>query len=263
MAAPEIPADVEMVRAAGIRVGPLYAMDSGRREVCSCFRAEKCESPAKHPLTKNGKDDFTTDAAVLAHWARSFPGCNWGGRPTEGVFILDVDPRNGGHDSLSKLELEHGPLPQTLTARTGGGGLHIWWTGHTRRGKLGDRYPGLDIKTDTGYVVLPPSVHASGQAYEWLDLRPAEYAPAWLHDLLNPVVTHVRVGKHIHPSALVRHVAESTADRNNRLFWAACRIAQQGGDPFILREAAEKCGLDSAEYEKTLISAAKTYGLVH
>lgn len=258
----EPPDEIAMVAAAGVRIGPLYAMDKGRNDACSCFRGEKCESPAKHPIVRNGKDDFTTDAATIAKWARAYPGCNWGGRPTEGVLILDVDPRNGGDDSLARLELENGPLPRTLTAKTGGGGLHLWWTGTARRGNLGTTYPGLDIKTHTGYVVLPPSVHASGSAYEWLDLRSAEYVPQWLHALLNPVVTQVRMGSHVHPAALIRHVAEATADRNNRLFWAACRVAQQGGDPLILREAAQQCGLEPAEYEKTIASAAKTYGQV-
>jgi len=257
-----IPDLIEMVVDAGVAVGPLYPVDSGRPGVCSCFRGEECPSPAKHPLVRNGKDGFTTDLATVAWWAQSYPGCNWGGRPPETVFILDVDPRNGGYDSLAKIEAEHGPLPKTLTARTGGGGLHLWFTGESRRGKLGDDYPGIDIKTNKGYVVLPPSVHASGGLYEWLDIRAAEYAPQWLHEALNPPVTHVRVGRHVNPASLIRYVSEAREERNNRLFWAACRIAEQGGDPFILREAAEACGLDPSEYEKTLRSAAKTYGLV-
>lgn len=254
-----VPEEIEMVVGAGVRVGPLYPVDAGRPGVCSCRKGETCESPAKHPIARNGKNDFTTDLKVIEWWAKSNPGCNWGGRPPEGVFIVDVDPRNGGHDSLARLELEHGPLPPTLTARTGGGGLHLWFTGTTQRGKLAD---GLDIKTNSGYVVLPPSVHATGARYEWLDLRPAEYSPNWLHELLNPPKRYIRHGKHIRPAALIRYVAESTTERNNRLFWAACRIAEQGGDPFILRDAAEACGLDAAEYEKTLRSAAKTYGQV-
>jgi len=258
-----VPEEILMVVKAGIEVGPLYPVDSGRPGVCSCFRGEACgPNTAKHPIPRHGKDDFTTDLKVIERWAKSYPGCNWGGRPPEGTFVLDVDPRNGGHDSLAKLEGEGRFLPPTLTAKTGGGGLHLWFTGKSRRGKLGDDYPGLDIKTHSGMLVLPPSVHRSGNAYEWLNLRPAEYSPNWLHDLLNPPVTHIKVSRHVRPAQLVKYVAESTTDRNNRLFWAACRIAEQGGDPFILREAAEACGLDAAEYEKTLRSAAKTYGQV-
>lgn len=255
-----IPDEIEMVRAAGIAVGPLYTMDRGRPEACACHLGDKCKSAAKHPLTRNGHYDFTTDASIVARWASRYPGCNWGGRPTEGVYILDVDPRNGGDDSLARMELDHGVWPRTLTARTGGGGLHLWFTGTTRRGKLGDRYPGLDIKTHNGYVVLPPSVHASGRAYEWLDLRSAEYTPTWLHDLLNPPVRHVARSRHFHPSGLVKHVAQATENRNNRLYWAARRVVEQGGDPFILREAATACGLEQSEIEKTLTSAARAAG---
>ncbi|MGD9530544.1 MAG: bifunctional DNA primase/polymerase [Dehalococcoidia bacterium] len=257
-----IPDEIEMVRAAGIRVGPLYATDPGRPGICSCYRGDQCQHPAKHPLTRSGKDDFTADRPTIERWARRWPGCNWGGRPADDVVVVDIDPRAGGDDSLARLELQHGPLPRTLTAKTGGGGWHYWFTGRSKRGTLGADHPGIDVKGSSGYLVLPPSVHASGRPYEWLDVRPAEYLPGWLHDLLNPPVTHIRRGTHVHPAALIRHVAEATENRNNRLYWAACRIAQQGGDPFILRDAAEKCGLEAVEYEKTLRSAARTYGLV-
>lgn len=39
-------------------------------------------------------------------------------------FVLDVDPRNGGDDSLRALVEEHGPLPTTYTVQSGGGGTH-------------------------------------------------------------------------------------------------------------------------------------------
>lgn len=255
-----IPDEVIVAAESGVAIGPLYPPDSGRPGVCSCYRGEACEAPAKHPLTKHGKDDFTDDLAQIAAWARRWPGCNWGGRPPEGVVILDVDPRNGGTDSLAALEMEHGLLPRTLTARTGGDGLHFWFVGPTRRGKLGDAWPGLDVKTHTGYVVLPPSVHASGRAYEWLDLRDAAATPNWLHALLNPPRKSVSHGRTVHPAHLVAHVANATDNRNNRLYWAACRIVEQGGDPAVLTDAGTSCGLDRDEVEKTLASALKAHG---
>ena len=51
---------------------------------------------------------------------------------------------------------------------TGGGGVHYLFEYPEERisssGKLG---PGLDIKSDGGYIVVEPSIHLSGKAYAW------------------------------------------------------------------------------------------------
>lgn len=101
-----------------------------------------------------------------------------------GLAVIDIDPRNGGEDSLAKLEKELGSLPRTMTVRTGGGGEHIYLSlpGGTdvRSGSLGS---GVDSKSDGGYVIAAPSVHVSGRAYtsNRLELGNLFEAPAnWL-----------------------------------------------------------------------------------
>lgn len=246
--------------AAGVGVLPLHRMHDGR---CTCGRPAgtgptDCHSPAKHPLTRNGKDDATTDVGVIAEWLARWPGCNWGVRPPVGVVVLDIDPRNGGEDSLAKLELQHGPLPRTLTARTGSGGLHIWlsYAGPTR-GKLA---AGIDVKSNSGYLVAPPSVHACGGTYEWLDQRPAAYAPAWVKAILNPPVRRYAPAPGGGGSIehLLRFVAASgEGERNRRLFWAACRAVEKGIDPAPLVDAAVAVGLDHASSLATVNSARR------
>src|SRR5690606_26926342 len=46
--------------------------------------------------------------------------------------------------------------------------------------------PGLDLKAAGGYVVAPPSLHASGRRYEWVPDYPEEPQPmpGWLLDLV-------------------------------------------------------------------------------
>jgi hypothetical protein len=255
-----LPIDIRELAEAGVRIGPLYPPDAGRPGVCSCRKGENCHSPAKHPLTEHGKDDFTANRWQLQKWAEQHPGCNWGGRPPEGVIVLDVDPRNGGYDSLTELESRHGPLPATLTALTGGGGMHFWFVGGSGRGSLGKGLPGLDVKTHTGYLVLPPSIHASGKPYTWDRKLDAAYQPQWLWDLLNPPVRSITVGRTIAPVHLIRHVMSATEDRNRRLYWAARRVLDQGGDPRILTDAGKACGLSAFEVRKAIDSALKGHG---
>jgi putative DNA primase/helicase len=44
-----------------------------------------------------------------------------------GVVVLDVDVDDGGLESLAKLERAGAPAPKTARARTGGGGIHIFF----------------------------------------------------------------------------------------------------------------------------------------
>jgi hypothetical protein len=126
----------------------------------------------------NGKDNATSDLATVLGWWTRVPLANVGivAGPS-GLVVLDVDPRNGGDDSLHELERELGALPETVRAETGGGGEHYVFEhpGYELVGVLAD---GLDVK-DHGYIVAPPSIHPSGRPYAW-DLEPGEVPVATL-----------------------------------------------------------------------------------
>jgi hypothetical protein len=188
----------------------------------------------KLPLTAHGLHDATLDPGQVAEWAARWPGCNWGGRPPEGIVVLDVDPRHGGATSLLQLQDEHGCLPPTLTARTGGGGLHIWLA---YRGPAPGRLTaGIDVKTHRGYVILPPSIHPdTRRAYAWIDPDATTApAPPWLRRLLAPpaparTAPPWPVSSDRRAGGLIRHVTETPfGEINERLYWAACRAAEGG-----------------------------------
>jgi Bifunctional DNA primase/polymerase, N-terminal len=240
---------------AGLPVLPLHAILDGR---CSC-RRDCGKNAAKHPITRHGKDDATTDPTTVAAWLARYPWCNWGIRPPVGVAILDVDVRNGGPAELARLESANHALPPTLEARTGSGGRHIWLSHNgPARGKL---CAGVDVKTHSGYVVAPPSIHACGGVYEWADRSPAAYAPRWVADILNPPIRRVYPGRPTPGGidGLVRYVAALPEGmRNDHLFWAACTALREGHDPTPLIDAAVSAGLTAMAATATVRSATRT-----
>jgi hypothetical protein len=266
----EIGAHAVAYARAGHPVLPLHWPTSSG---CSCTRAD-CPSEGKHPLTGRGKDDATTDAETVADWWARWPKANIGLRPAEGVVVLDVDAdaRSGGVSTMLAVLGDHPPLPPTATALTGGGGLHLWFScpGPFR----GELVRGVDLKASTGYVVAPPSLHASGRRYAWSVQEPIAPAPAWLvpqvqRHVVAPLAVPKAVGRFSALSGggdaedgLVRKVAEAEpGNRNKALHWAACRAVERGAAPDLLdrlRDAARSVGLDDREIEQTLRSARRT-----
>ncbi|MGA9667972.1 MAG: bifunctional DNA primase/polymerase [Terracidiphilus sp.] len=154
---------------------------------CSCRRAE-CESPGKHPRTAHGLKDASRDPAMIREWWNHWPDANIGivTGPESGIFVLDVDGKRG-EESLIELERRYSSLPDTYTVRTGGGGLHLyflWPEGADVRNSQSRIAPGLDIRGEGGYVVVPQSLHASGTRYEVNEsaILPAP-CPEWLLSL--------------------------------------------------------------------------------
>lgn len=155
---------------------------------CSCVRGPDCQRAAKHPVARlapHGLRDASRDPRVIAEWWRQCPRASVGVVLGEvaGVWVLDVDARSGGLETLASLERDRGPLPATLRATTGGGGLHFvfLWPGRRvppRSHLLG---PGVDVRGDGSYIVAAPSLHVSGQRYRWTyTCDSIAHAPAWL-----------------------------------------------------------------------------------
>ena len=94
-----------------------------------------------------------------------------------GVFAVDIDIAHGGStDGLN--------LPITLVSNTGGGGHHYLykWREGLVGAKVGLRQ-GIDIRSTNSYIVLPPTLHASGKNYEWANEgEELEDAPSWLEE---------------------------------------------------------------------------------
>lgn len=147
-----------------------------------------CMAKGKAPLTPHGFHDATQDPQIISEWWGKYPNANIG-IPTQGYCVLDVDAKSNGLATLESIEKQHGLLPLTPTARSGGGGFHYWFTlpkgvSVPSRNKI---LPGIDIRGDGGLLIVPPSLHASGNRYAWLHnlQTPLALAPDWLLKLIN------------------------------------------------------------------------------
>jgi len=151
----------------GWPVLPLHYVQSDG--LCSCGNKD-CNKIAKHPLTAHGVKDATRFIAIIKGWWTEYPNANIGIATGQisGIVVVDIDTKNNGFDSLEKLEAEYVKLPQTITVTTGSMGKHYYFKGPNTiiKNAIGIR-PGIDIRGDGGYVVAPPSTHASGNTYKW------------------------------------------------------------------------------------------------
>ena len=176
----------------GLRVVPMHTIEDGH---CSCEAVSDCPRPGKHPITRHGVKDATTDDEQIVKWWTEHPNANIGiaaGRAS-GILVLDIDPRNGGTETLRRLEKELGPLPETVTSNTGGGGEHRIFeypNFSVRKDSAGKLLgPGVDVLSDGCIMVAPPSRHASGKRYRWedgksfRDLEPVPLPEPWLDRL--------------------------------------------------------------------------------
>jgi hypothetical protein len=178
----------------GFRIIPIHT--PGPRG-CSCDKGAGCGgSTGKHPRLRSWQNDATTDPDRIRAWWRTWPDANIGlvmGGPRR-LVAVDIDGP-GGRATITRLEAEHGELPATLTSRSGraDGGEHRFFhvpdgldlgAIKNRAGKAGGPMPKVDIRTEGGQVVAPPSVHVSGNRYSWADRRtPIAVLPKWLYQL--------------------------------------------------------------------------------
>jgi O-acetyl-ADP-ribose deacetylase (regulator of RNase III) len=269
---------------------PLQRPRPGQATVgCSC-RTPDCAQIAKHPLAAlvpHGVKDASSDPAVVAGWWRRFPQANVG-LATGVIFdALDADGPDGAA-ALRAFAADHGlELPPGPLVRTGSGGWHLYLA-PTGLGNPSPRGLGhVDWRGRGGYVVAPPSRHASGSRYRFLrDLSaPLAAVPAPLRALLKPATVErprpadrPSAGRG-HPYALtamdgecqrVATTAPGSRQRNATLYRAGLRLFSYvaGGlldQPQVeaqLLEAARACGLSPREAAATIQSAA-TVGLAH
>lgn len=245
---------------------PVFPVHSPAPPGCSCGRPD-CNRIGKHPRTVKGLKDASRDIGMIREWWSRWPDANIGiaTGPGSGIFVLDLDGEKG-RASLAALETQHGPLPATLTSITGraDGGEHRWFNypaEHEIRNSSGRLGVGLDVRGTGGYVIVPPSVHESGRAYQWADSQHTiADAPEWFLEWLAEAAHRER-------SLLPNHVGVLyEGERNDGLFRFACALRRKGLTPEKIASEVNAANLKRckpsplpSEEIQTIVSNATKY----
>jgi hypothetical protein len=232
------------------------------------------EPGGKLPLVKEWQRRATTNEEQIHRWWERWPQANIGFATGGSMMVVDVDPRHSGDASLTQLIEAHGPLPETLEVKTGGGGTHIYFDvpeGVEIRNSAGKLGEGLDIRGDGGFVVAPGSIHASGRAYEISKDAPNAMCPAWIIEKLTAEPTtkapNVREFRERESTPSIGPPI-SEGSRNDQLFKIGCGIWGKGETAHVadlharLRETnAKRClpPLDDSEVARIASSVAARY----
>jgi Bifunctional DNA primase/polymerase, N-terminal len=261
---------------------------------CSC-RDPGCGQIGKHPLgslVPHGVTDATCNRArILAWWSRH-PQANIGLACGHRFDVLDVD-RPAGAQAMRELAATHGFQSSGPLVRTGGGGWHFYLapTGLGNVSPAGLKH--VDWRGRGGYVVAPPSRHASGHPYQWvagrdLDVPVAEVPSVMLERLerrlprrlAGPVKPWAggdglvdRYARAALAEELAR-VAAAPVGQRNRQLWESTRnlynLVAAGALDYRevdqqLLAAAERCGLlaDEPRQTRRTLASGRRVGLTH
>jgi len=236
---------------------PVLPLHSPCSSGCSCGQ-DGCSSVGKHPRLADGVHGASRRPETIAAWWRRWPDAGVGVATGGQLVVLDVDGDAG------RASLRGRVLPPTPTVRTGNGWHYYYrtpWPVPCRVGLL----EGVDVRGVGGYVVAPPSLHASGRRYSTapgLGFNEVEFArlPAWLLAVLTAPAAP-RPPQHW--QALVRDgVGEGS--RNATVASLAGHLLRRDVDARVVLEllAAWNEGrcrppLSAAEVERTVDSVAR------
>ncbi|WP_020388976.1 bifunctional DNA primase/polymerase [Kribbella catacumbae] len=176
---------------------PVFMLARSKRPVANCAA---CRTATDHDpttcghLTCHGFYAASTDPHRITAIIAAVPYGQLAVRTgsVSGLLVVDVDPAHGGTASMTQLVAE-GLLPRTLRVVTGSGGQHLYYRHPSQHmpSRPMPRRPGIDIKADGGYVVLPPSIHhRTGLPYRWATNSGAdvmEVPPALIAACLPPM----------------------------------------------------------------------------
>lgn len=225
---------------------------------------------SKTPLAETkGFLDATNDIEKIKKWWSDNPFCNIGLATGNGISVIDVDvgkDNNGktkdGDKSIEEWQEQNGRLPDTLFAISGKGGRHLYYKTENICSSATGIIKDVDVRSDGGYIVLPPSVHENGNRYRWVgEFEISKMAPA--DEVVNKLLSLVGSNSKYNDTVVTRKI--STVDilerldfaegrRNDSLYRYGCSLQSKGVEDkeiiaALLKINTEKCSPPLSETE--------------
>jgi hypothetical protein len=216
--------------------------------------------------------------ADWARWAKRWPdaGLALVLGPLSGVLVIDVDGEEAHQVLVGRLGGE--PVaPKALSGSRKPCRYHLFFRCPTlpTKAKTTPWHPKLEFRGHGGIVVIPPSLHPSGQRYAWAEGRspadlPMPEVPAEVLEALRPpsraapAPPAVAVPADLGASPSTRRfLAGAYAEGprwNDRLFRAACDLAGRGveleqAEPLLLAGARPWGAAEEGAARRTIASA--------
>lgn len=217
--------------------------DTRQLETCSG------KTMGKTPLVRwRGYQNQLPEEDDVRFWWKKWPDANIGMATgaLSGILVLDADGTDARKACLQNGGLDETPM--VWTGKVGGAHFHLAYPGGDVR-NFARKRPGTDLRGQGGYVLLPPSLHASGNVYRWNEsTRHFPYAPVpdWLTDLIESDAEddgEPLFGDDFDISEVLTGIPEGR--RDTTLYRYACRLRHddvpQAEAEHLVRLAARAC----------------------
>lgn len=204
------------------------------------------------------------------------------------LFVLDVDIKHGhtGLNTLHNMEEKCGPLPETYIVKTVSGGYHYYFQypadypikPSSRVGNANNGLDGVDIRSDGGQVVAPPT-SIDGVKYKVLSNKPIAQIPtSWLDYIYQDKITYKQLTQSDGSSIIIALRKEfqmpeklTAGERNDTLLRYGSSLIGKGlpYDDIIEEiikmneERSEGKPLSINELEATIFTSLKKYKVKH
>lgn len=180
------------------------------------------------PLLSDWTNAATTNQETISAWWDRWPDANIGVVMGAGMVDIETDVKpefNGEQSLMAWAESARTIIPDTWSFRSGGGGIHRLFR---CAGDMPNRVgvlPAVDIRGGNGYAVFPPSLHPSGNRYEWLPgCSPADVLGATVPSELFFLLADEKSTAKDVPVEIIE------GNRNDTLFRLACKLRRDGLD---------------------------------
>lgn len=180
-----------------------------------------------------------------------------------GITVVDVDVDKGGRESIVKLGISS-PIT-ALSSR----GFHLYYKycPDDRIKTVVGVLPGIDIRSEGGIIVAPPSIHASGKRYMWRDTLPFNKMrlPDFPLDKFNLFTTERTLTGRINKPGWVSDVLNDlkTGQRHQQFSKIIGKLNSQGWEVIeiltLLTPHAKECNFNLTELENQIKSMCVRY----